>query len=191
MHDIDKFRVIYKLKSISRYATVDNRKESSAEHTWSSLILADYILTKVHLNIDRLKIYELLMYHDLMKIHAGDTPINPNIENQHKVEINQLQKEKQAFHKIITELPENLSKKYESIYTEYVESISEEAKFARAIEELDSSIQELDYKKDWIGFSEEFLRKKKTIWYKEFPIIMEIFEEFLKYCNENGFFNQK
>jgi len=191
MHDIDKFRVIYKLKSVNRYATVDNRKESSAEHDWSSLILADYIMTKTHINIDRLKVYELLMYHDLMKIHAGDTPINPSIEDQHKVEINQLQKEKQAFHKIITELPENLSKKYESIYTEYVESISEEAKFARAIEELDSSIQELDYKKDWIGFSEEFLRKKKTIWYKEFPIIMEIFEEFLKYCNENGFFNQK
>jgi len=162
MHDIDKFRVIYKLKSVNRYATVDNRKESSAEHDWSSLILADYIMTKTHINIDRLKVYELLMYHDLMKIHAGDTPINPSIEDQHKVEINQLQKEKQAFHKIITELPENLSKKYESIYTEYIESVSEEAKFARAVEQLDAEIHEMDYKQDWKNWTEEFLRKKKN-----------------------------
>ena len=186
IHDIHKLRLIYKLKSIYRLNSVDSRHESAAEHTWSAMMLADYVLSESDIKINKLKVYELLMYHDLVEIHAGDTPITS--ESQIAT---QKEREHVAFQRLIKELPHHMAEKYQLIYNEFIEGKTIEAKFARAIEELDSSIQELDYKKDWIGFSEEFLRKKKTTWYKEFPIIMEIFEEFLKYCNENGFFNQK
>ena len=63
--------------------------------------------------------------------------------------------------------------------------------FAKAIEELDSTLHEMDYKEDWKGWTEEFLREKKEKYYKEFPILMEIFEEFLRYANQEGFFTQK
>lgn len=81
--------------------------------------------------------------------------------------------------------------KYTSLYNEFEERKTLESRFAKAIEELDASLHEMDYKKDWKGWTEEFMRNKKTKYYEEFPIIMNIFEEFLKYCNENDFFNQE
>jgi putative hydrolases of HD superfamily len=210
MHDIDKFRTIYRLKSINKFRkiyglksvyrlnSVDTRHESAAEHTWSSLILADWILNEMSnksegskssvepkSDIDRLKVYELLMYHDLVEIHAGDTPINA----EDKI-ATQKEREHTAFEKLITELPDSMTEKYKSLYEEFEQRKTKEAKFAKAIEEMDSSLHELDYKKDWKGWTEKFMREKKTKYYTEFPIIMEIFEEFLKYCNENGFFSQ-
>jgi len=185
MHELDKFRIIYKLKSIYRLNSVDNRHESTAEHTWSALMLADWILTESRLNVDRLKIYELIMYHDLVEIYAGNTPINSETGIA-----NQSHSEHTAFEKLIKELPSSMIEKYKSLYIEFEERKTIEAKFAMAINQLDASIHEMDHKKDWKGWTEDFMREKKTKYYAEFPIMMEIFEEFLKYCNENKFFEQ-
>src|SRR3989338_4306660 len=73
MDDLQKVRTIYKLKNIERANSVGKRKESSAEHSWSCLILADYFLSKTDIKLNRLKVYELLMYHDLVEIEAGDS----------------------------------------------------------------------------------------------------------------------
>jgi hypothetical protein len=42
MENINKLRKFYQLKHVERTAPVGERKESSAEHSWSALILADY-----------------------------------------------------------------------------------------------------------------------------------------------------
>jgi putative hydrolase of HD superfamily len=189
MHDIHKFKIIYKLKSIYRFASVDDRHESSAEHSWSVLILADYVLDisgKQALKIDRLKVYELLMYHDLVEIYSGDTPLNP-----HKKATNQIQHENIAFKRLTKELPEELSRKYRLLRDEYENMKTIESRFAKAIDKLDGQLHEMDYKKDWIGWSEKYLRDIMTKYFEEFPVTMEIFEEFLKYSNDNGFFNQE
>lgn len=73
MDELQRIRKLYKLKSVYRDSSVGNRKESSAEHSWSCLMLADYFIEKMNLKIDRIKVYELLMYHDLVEIEAGDT----------------------------------------------------------------------------------------------------------------------
>jgi len=190
MSSLDAFRTIYRLKSISRFATVDDRHESAAEHSWSSLVLADWIINESKIDIDRLRVYELIMYHDLVEIHAGDTPIDPDIKDQHKTEIAQLKREEDAFHKLIKELPISLSKKYKSLHAEDIEYKSLESRFAKAIEQLDAELHEMDYKKDWAGWTEEFLRKKKTKYFKDFPLIMELFEEEIKYLHKNGFFTK-
>ena len=44
MDEIHKLRLFNKLKSVCRYNTVDNRKESSAEHSWSCLIIVDFFI---------------------------------------------------------------------------------------------------------------------------------------------------
>lgn len=186
MSELNKFRMINKLKSIYRLSSVGDRHESTAEHTWSSLILADWVLEESHLEIDRLRVYELLMYHDLVEIYAGDTPIL----SEYRV-LDQKQRENAAFKRLIKELPKSMVEKYSSLYDEFETRTTIEAKFARAIEELDSSIHEMDYKKDWKGFTEKFLREKKMKYYEDFPLIIELFEEFLRFANKNGFFDQK
>jgi putative hydrolases of HD superfamily len=60
MDDLHKYRVVNKLKSVYRTCSVDKRHESSAEHTFGCLMLADFLLTYYTLKLDCLKVYELL-----------------------------------------------------------------------------------------------------------------------------------
>jgi putative hydrolase of HD superfamily len=82
--EIIRLSIINKLKSVYRLNSVDKRKESSAEHSWSCIVLADYILNKYKIDVDRLKVYELLMYHDLSEIHTGDFPFIPGADRGEK-----------------------------------------------------------------------------------------------------------
>ena len=76
MDELQRIRKLYKLKCVYRDSSVGNRKESSAEHSWSCLMLADYFMKKIKLKINKMRVYELLMYHDLVEIEAGDTPVH-------------------------------------------------------------------------------------------------------------------
>lgn len=184
MNDIDKLRVFYKLKSTYRFAHVDDRHESSAEHTWSCLILADYFLTKFSQNIDRLKVYELLMYHDVVEIETGDIPINPSISSTDKKII------ESASSKIISQkLPSLIDTKYLKLFNEFLDEKTIEAKFAVAIDALDAEIHELDYKEDWTGWSKDFLLNKKLHLFDDFPDMQKMFLEIVQFLVENKYFD--
>ena len=71
-----KLRKFNELKSVYRTNSVGGRHESSAEHSWSCLILADYFLNLTKKKIDRLKVYDILIYHDVVEIETGDVNIN-------------------------------------------------------------------------------------------------------------------
>jgi len=181
-----KLRKFYQLKKVYRANSVEKRKESSAEHSWSCLILADYFLNITDIKINRLKVYELLMYHDIVEIEAGDTPLHKIKERK-----NQKERELKALNKLKNEIPKQLKTKFVNLFNEFEESKTKEAKFANAIDKLDAEIHELDYKKDWKNWTEEFLRKEKEKYFEEFPKIKEAFEKITKYLKENGYFNQR
>jgi len=184
--DLEKLRKIYELKSVYRMSSVKDRKESSAEHTWSCLILADYFLDKHKGKIDRTKVYELLMYHDLIEIETGDVPIH----HEEKRKLKAVQEQK-AVNVLRKKIPGSMGKKFHSLFKEFEECKTKEAKFAKAIDKFDATIHELDYKEDWKGWTEEMLRRYSEHHYKEFPEINDLFEEMASYARKNGFFNQK
>jgi len=186
MEDLMKLRKFYELKKVYRQNSVENRKESSAEHTWSCLILADYFLSITKINLDRLRVYELLMYHDVVEIYAGDTPI-------HKKQLKKSQKERElnALNKLKDEIPTQLKTKFTRLVNEYEENRTKEAKFAKAIDKFDAEIHELDYKKDWKGWTEQFLRELVEEYFTEFPEVKQAFEQVVDYANKNGYFNQR
>jgi putative hydrolases of HD superfamily len=188
--EIKKFKIINKLKSIYRLNSVENRKESSAEHTWSTLILADYFLNKLaknnpKLKINRLKVYELLMYHDLAEIHTGDYPLEPN-----KKFGNKKKEELASAKKLRKELPNELGDKYFETFMEFENMKTIESKFARAIDVFDAQIHEIDYKKDWKGWTKEFLIEKKGKYFEEFPAMKKEFYEILYFLEDEGYFSQ-
>lgn len=183
MEDIQKFRIFNKLKTVYRFNSVENRKESTAEHTWSCMILADYFLSKFDFNLNRLKVYELLMYHDVVEIESGDSPLHPEIKIVNKIE--KEQKAKELLHK---NLPTPLNEKFANLFDEFEEQKTPEAKFAKAIDVLDAEIHELDYKEDWENWSEEFLINKKLKYVEEFPELKKIFFELIEYMKENNYF---
>jgi putative hydrolases of HD superfamily len=182
MDEINKFRTIYELKEVYRKNSVGKRKESSAEHSWSCLVLADYFISKYNIEIDRLKVYELLMYHDLLEIETGDVPLNPN--NTNKI----IEKNEEKEIKILeNKLPFPTNLKFVDLYKEYKERKTKEAKFSKAIDVLDAQIHELDYKEDWKGWTKKFLIEQKIKYVKEFSPLEEAFNEILEYLIYNNY----
>jgi len=142
METINKLRKLYELKGVERVGPVGERKESPAEHTWSALIIADYFLNIVNdPTLDRLKIYELIMYHDVVEIECGDVAIDDYEGRKGKVE-----KEKKAAHVLKEHLPEALGAKFHALFEEFEARETREAKFAKACDQCDSTFHFLDYK---------------------------------------------
>ncbi|MBI2669048.1 HD domain-containing protein [Candidatus Woesearchaeota archaeon] len=185
MENINKLRKFYELKKIERANSVSCRKESSAEHSWSCLILADYFLSTMKTKLDRLRVYELLLYHDVVEIEAGDVCITEEEKRKKKQEM-----EQEAIHILKEKIPPAMKDKLVALFTEFEEMKTKEARFAKAIDALDAEIHELDYKQDWKGWTEEFLRKKKGPLFEEFPETKEMFEKIMAYLKEEGYFNQ-
>ncbi len=125
------------------------------------------------------------MYHDVHEIESGDFALHPNIKHLHKKE-----KEEKAIQIISEKIPVFMKEKYVRLQKEFETLSSKEARFAKAIDVLDSQLHEVDYKKDWKEWSADFLRLKKAKYFQEFPQLQKIFEELLFYLEQEGYFNQ-
>jgi putative hydrolase of HD superfamily len=183
--DIEKYRILNKAKTTYRFATAGGHHESSAEHMWGCLLLADYFLSSMKTKIDRLKAYELLMYHDIVEIEVGDTPIHPDA-----VDSTKSKRESDASVVLSKKLPSVLSQKYLDLFNEYEAGKTIEARFARAIDGLEAEIHELDYKQDWEGWTKEFLVSKKAYLFEDFPEMKEAFNGIVEYLDTNGYFSK-
>ena len=186
METINKLRKFYKLKEVERSAPVGKRQESSAEHSWSCLILADYFMSIMKTKLDKTKVYEMLMYHDIVEIETGDVCVSKTEERKNKKQI-----EIKAMQKLKEDFPEAIKEKVWNLFVEFEEAKTKEAKFAKAIDALDSEIHFLDYKSAWKGWTPEMVREVKP-WnlVKEFPELEEAYEKVLAFAKKECYFDQ-
>ncbi len=182
MEDILKLKCINELKEVYRFAAVKDRKESTAEHSWSCLIVADYILSKLKQPVNKLRVYELLIYHDLVEIETGDDPLIPGNERKGKKE-----KEAEAAKVVKERLPKPLQDKFYDLFTEFEKQETKESKIAKIAEALDSDIHELDYKEDWKGWTEDYYLSNREHLFKDFPELKQLFKDFTKHLKDNGY----
>lgn len=182
MEEIQKLRILNKLKSVYRANSVGNRKESAAEHSWSALMLADYYGSIVDQSLNKLKVYELLLYHDLVEIEAGDIPLDPNNEVSNQKAI-----ERAAAETLKQRLPDSLQTKFWELFYEFEKGATPEARFARAIDCLDAMIHELDYRDDWAGWSRAFLVTRREGYFDGFPELLDEFHTLVDYLVELGY----
>ncbi len=183
MGELLKVRKFYQLKNVERANSVGIRKESPAEHTWSCLILADYFLEKTKMNIDKSKVFDLLLYHDVVEIECGDENIFH--EQEHAVH---KKNERSAADKLKKDLPLPLQEKFLALFVDFEEGKTVEARFAKAIDALDAVIHELDYPDDWKGWTEEFLRRKKSPLFETFPELKEMFDHAILFAQNEKYF---
>ena len=160
-----------KLKTVQRGLNVGRRKESSAEHSWSCMLIADILLDLVDEPLDRLKVLEYLLYHDIVEVYAGDAKFNKpeELKSKHL-------KEKKAFNKIRSFIPN--SDRFSRIFLEYENRKNREAEFAKAVDCLDACIRNLNETENMNepGFTEELVRSRYTPHVSKFKITHEIFE---------------
>ena len=176
MENIKKIKYLHLLKHIFRDNDVLGKLETTAEHSRSCLILADYFLNIMDLKVDKLRVYELLMYHDVVEIETWDIPMCNQELRKNKKEI-----ELKAMKKIRLEMPDILEEKYEKLFHEFEARETLESKFANAIDKLDADIYAIDSSiESFKWYTEELVRKKKQEpHYSQFPEIDEMFEKLL------------
>ena len=189
MEEIFKLLTFDKLKSVYREGKVDNRSESSAEHTWHAMVLADYFILKYNYDLDRLKIYELLMYHDVVEIYAGDYPLHLLTEDKKK---EQAQKEKWAPERLKEELPNVIRNKFYEQYQIFEKLESKEAQFAKLMDKMEALIHEINYKDNWRGWTKSFtISTVEKFYFDTFPEVKELALEIIEYMDENDYFDEE
>lgn len=197
-NDFLKILETYKLKQVSRASSNNyscdktkqqiQRKETTAEHVYSTLKLATYFLDTYEefSDLDKIKVYELIMFHDDIEIAVGDINISDR-----KARVEKEQNEINALDNFSKLYPKILEKRLKVLDSEYRKNLSEETKFAHAMDKLDGLIHELQYPNDWgehTGFTEENVRKWFENSFNYSEILKGYFENIVTYCRKNNYF---
>lgn len=190
MEEIKKLKTLFLLKEVDRsFCPVNNREESTAEHTYSTLILCQYFLPKVNKTLKKklneLKVMKMLLYHDIVEIEAGDTYLYDE-----KLQIGKEDKEKKALLKMKNKLPKEIYKDFDVLWNEFELGKTKEARFCKAIDKLDPMIHNLDNKQAWrkAKITEKLLRSKKQKYFEEFLVLLKVFNDIIKYVKANKYF---
>lgn len=127
------------LKRQLRHSWLSNgRQESVAEHTWRMALMALALSSEIDTKIDLGHVLEMVIVHDLGEVYLGDYQVygngNPAPENKHELE-------QDALKKLLMILPSSSSEKIYSLWQEFEERQTPEAKFAVALDKLEVIIQ--------------------------------------------------
>ena len=127
-----------RLKSVYRgaYLTDHSRNESTADHIWHLCVYAMLLRGESESIPDPLRVLELCLVHDMVEIYAGDTWAYDRKGYEDKEE-----REKEAAKKLFSLLPEDLGGRLRSLWDEFEEAETEEARFAQAMDRLQGFAQ--------------------------------------------------
>lgn len=115
----------------------DGRQESVAEHTYQmalmAVLIAPYLETQVALE----RTLKLIIVHDLVESIAGDIPFFEVSDRKAQ----KAARERDAIEKIRAGLPGLVGQEVYELWFEFEEGVSPEAKFARALDNLEVQLQ--------------------------------------------------
>lgn len=197
LNDIKLFQNILKLKFTYRYSgrLFNGEKESTADHTWFMFVIADYLLAKLEevavwkYKLDKLRIYEMIVYHDLIEAETWDVDLNPIWANFEK-QLSKKEVEEKALKIFLEKVPTEIKKVYEEKLEEYEKRESLESKFVKLIDVIECDIQCFLFKEKYKDWTKEYYLEKKTKYYNDFPELNFLLLEFLEYFEENDYFKK-
>ena len=129
---------IDKLKYIVRKTRLfkSDRHENDAEHSWHLAMMALVLSEHANQQVDLLKVIKMLLIHDIVEIHAGDTFLYDNNKSHDNTE-----DELKAAKEIFGMLPEEQANDLIEVWLEFEEGETAEASFARSIDRLEPIMQ--------------------------------------------------
>ncbi len=156
--EIDKEKNIMRQTHISGYG----RNENDAEHAWHMAIMAYLLREYSNEEIDIAKVMLMCLIHDIVEIEAGDTYAYDEVNLK-----TQKAREDAAKEKIYSLLPEDQKKELISLFDEFEAYETPEAKFARAMDNLQPLLLNncndgLDWKKHEVTAEQVYKRQSKT-----------------------------
>tara|TARA_B110000881_G_C18565713_1_gene512516 strand:+ start:160 stop:738 length:579 start_codon:yes stop_codon:yes gene_type:complete len=123
---------IEKLKDIHRKTRPVGlqRYENSAEHSWHVCLTALMLKDSANEPVDIDRVIKMLLIHDLGEIDAGDTIIYESETPELKA------KEQAGLARIFNILPEGQAEQYITLWLEFEQGETADAKFAKAIDRV-------------------------------------------------------
>ena len=124
---------IDRLKGVVRqnYLADGSRRENTAEHSWHVTLMAMILSEHAAEAVDRARVLELLLVHDLVEIDAGDTFAYDSVGEQTKAA-----REQAAAERIFGLLPAAQAAHLRAAWDEYEASETPEARFALSLDRL-------------------------------------------------------
>ena len=129
-------RVAERMKDTLRSAyTAQGRTESVADHTWRLVLL---VMTFADLlpDVDLLKLIKICVLHDLGEVIDGDIPAPEQVGSAAKSG-----KEREDFRSVIEPLPDPVRAEFLSLWDEYDQAASPEARVAKALDKIETILQ--------------------------------------------------
>ena len=161
---MDFCREIDKEKEVFRqsYLCSGNRRENDAEHAWHAALMAVILEEYANEEIDLLKTITMLLIHDVVEIDAGDTYAY-DVEGLKS----QAEREEKAADRIYGLLPEDQRERMLTLFREFEEGESPEARFAKALDNVQPvMLNDASCGKDWrekgIRLSQAIQRQRRT-----------------------------
>ncbi len=156
--EIDKLKNIFRQTHLSSHG----RNENDAEHSWHMAIMAYLLKEYSNENIDISKVMVMCLIHDIVEIDAGDT---------YAYDIKELSSQKSredaAKERLFSILPKDQKKDLISLFDEFEENVSAEARFAHAMDNLqplilNNSNDGGDWKEHNVTSEQIYKRQRKT-----------------------------
>ena len=138
LQQINFIKEIDKIKYIERKTKLFNsdRRENDAEHSWHLAMLTIVLAEHSDVPIDVLKVLKMVLIHDIVEIDAGDTFIYDTEKNHTNTD-----EERTAANRIFGMLPKEQADELISIWEEFENGETHEAKFARSMDRFEPLLQ--------------------------------------------------
>ena len=125
--EIDKEKNIFRQTHLSGHG----RNENDAEHAWHMAIMAFLLKEYANEEVDISKVMLMCLIHDVVEIDAGDTYAYDEVNLK-----TQKEREDKAKERIFSMLPDDQKDILISLFDEFEEGKTAEAKFAKAMDNL-------------------------------------------------------
>lgn len=191
LQQISFIKEIDKLKYIQRKTKLFNseRHENDAEHSWHLAMMTIVLAEHSDHPIDVLKVLKMVLIHDIVEIDAGDTFIYDSVKNHTNTD-----EELSAAKRIFGLLPSEQAEELITIWQEFEAGITNEAKFAKAMDRFEPLLQNVSNKGGtWSEFNvpyQKVYEKKKAIKHGS-ECIWNYAENLINESVENGFLLKK
>lgn len=182
--DTQEVKKIYKFIDLSQNMKIETRvtilkngrNESIADHTYFATMLANLLIDSLKEKLDKDKVINMVLIHDLPEAITGDY-------HSYKVHTGELsreekkEREKEAIKKYLSVLPKKQGLELLEIWRDYEKQNNREAKFAKAIDRLETMLQwaNMDFKFYHDGHDYMGTYGNKEI--MEFPELLPLWHE--------------
>ncbi|WP_414000122.1 HD domain-containing protein [Flavobacterium sp. W1B] len=164
LQQINFIKEIDKVKYIQRKTKLFNsdRNENDAEHSWHLAMMTIVLAEHSDVPIDILKVLKMVLIHDIVEIDAGDTFIYDTTKNHSNTD-----EERIAANRIFGMLPKEQADELISVWEEFENGQTNEAKFAKAMDRFEPLLQNISNNGGtWAEFGvnyDKVYEKKKAI----------------------------